>query len=62
MTRPTILRGLTLVVAVALTAAGRAQGQGATTGGIRGQITAGPDQPLAGAEVVAVSEETGLRR
>jgi hypothetical protein len=44
------------------TLAGPLAGQGATSGGIRGQIIGSPGQPLADIEVVAVNEETGMRR
>ena len=42
--------------------AGTARAQGATTGGIRGEVTSAEGRPVAGAQVAAVNEETGLRR
>lgn len=40
----------------------RAQGQGTTTGSIRGQVTSSAGGPVASASVQATNDETGLRR
>lgn len=62
MTTHHVLPRTVVFLLVALAWARPLAAQGSTTGGIRGQVAAGPNQPLAEAEVVAVNDETGLRR
>ncbi len=49
-------------LALALVCARPAAAQGTTTGTVRGQVTSGTGEVVAGAEVIAINEETGLRR